>query len=362
MQSERIFGLDLLRALAIWLVIICHAVLLMAAQLPGLIPLMISFGYLGVELFFVLSGFLIGQILLKQFSKPPTFATLKTFWIRRWFRTLPAYYLYLLINLALVAAFAETALNWKPYFFFVQNLAWGHPAFDGVAWSLSIEEWFYLSMPFLLFALCRIFSSTRKSLSKCFVVAALFFLVASTGLRCYHAIADNPTWDEGVRKIVIYRMDSLMFGVIAAFLKTSMPEIWQKMKLPLVVAGSGIFIGLGVFYFSSDLDHSFFARTFFFSLTSLVVFCFLPFLDGWRRLDWKASWFITETSIISYSLYLAQGPGLYLIGKYSAPISAMGGAYVYMPGMLFIALVVAAAFVTYYFFEKPTTQLRNRFS
>ena len=81
----------------------------------------------GVELFFVLSGFLIGGILIRLFEEPKVFGwkELLNFWLRRWFRTLPNYYLVLILNIIIVyfGVIKEdfSQFNWK-FFFFLQNL------------------------------------------------------------------------------------------------------------------------------------------------------------------------------------------------------------------------------------------------
>ena len=86
--SKRNFGLDLVRAIAILLVLITH-IGLKSDYVGGL-----EIGNLGVEFFFVLSGFLIGGILIKDFSNGGVnIPVIANFWIRRWFRTLPVYYL-----------------------------------------------------------------------------------------------------------------------------------------------------------------------------------------------------------------------------------------------------------------------------
>src|ERR1700722_16417443 len=101
--SCRNYGLDLLRAAAIGLVLISHFSLVFVGLFdPN--PVVQPAGFLGVELFFVLSGFLIGQILLRTVLVSPVLPTVKIFWSRRWFRTLPAYYVVITILLVLSAA------------------------------------------------------------------------------------------------------------------------------------------------------------------------------------------------------------------------------------------------------------------
>jgi len=102
--KNRIFGLDVIRALAILLVLCSHSTLLLFPNQKHILLTVIQFfGTVGVDLFFVLSGFLIGTIILKQVHKGQTkFKDFCYFWVRRWFRTLPNYFLILLINIALL--------------------------------------------------------------------------------------------------------------------------------------------------------------------------------------------------------------------------------------------------------------------
>ncbi len=113
--ENRIFGLDLMRAIAIIFVVMGHGLMLEKANTNFPWIRLIN----GVELFFVLSGFLIGGILIKTFNDKENFGikTIANFWVRRWFRTLPNYYLILIINIIVVyfgiirEDFAQ--FNWK---------------------------------------------------------------------------------------------------------------------------------------------------------------------------------------------------------------------------------------------------------
>src|SRR5690606_11073676 len=99
------------------------------------------FGGYGVELFFVLSGFLIGTILLRAFRKEFGVNELRYFWMRRWLRTIPAYYA------ALAFAFWSKEAFDPSYLILIQVPVTGNSSILPVAWSLAIEEWFYLLFP-----------------------------------------------------------------------------------------------------------------------------------------------------------------------------------------------------------------------
>lgn len=86
-MNYRIRSMDFLRAVAILLVILAHTSL-SYGRFPSLVPL--QFGGTGVDLFFVLSGWLLGCQLFKELNKHNTI-NIKRFWVRRWMRTLPAY-------------------------------------------------------------------------------------------------------------------------------------------------------------------------------------------------------------------------------------------------------------------------------
>jgi peptidoglycan/LPS O-acetylase OafA/YrhL len=121
--TNRVFGLDLLKAIAIIHVLIGHGgEMLEKANTNFPWIKLIS----GVSLFYVLSGFLIGKIIIKSFIIKPEFGIkdIFNFWTRRWLRTLPNYYLILIINI-LVVYFGIinedfSQFNWK-FFFFLQN-------------------------------------------------------------------------------------------------------------------------------------------------------------------------------------------------------------------------------------------------
>ena len=190
-MSNRVFGLDLLRALAITFVIIGHANNLLADNYK--IP------YIdGVDLFFVLSGFLIGRILLKKFSSKEgnLIKILRNFWVRRWFRTLPNYFLFLGINILLVYfGLIKGELNHYvlSYFVFLQNLYVPVDFIFWESWSLSVEEWFYFLFPLVLIAGLLL----KLSIKKASLIAILIFILLPLFYRLFMSNTDISiiVWD-----------------------------------------------------------------------------------------------------------------------------------------------------------------------
>ncbi len=145
-MERRNVSLDTLRSAAIVLVVNCHIV---ARFADGRLPA-VRLGGKGVDLFFVLSGWLLGHYLLAEVRRTGT-VDVRRFWLRRWLRTLPAYYVVLAYTMAwMLFRHGPGSLRWE-YLVFAQNYMPELPYFH-VSWSLCVEEHFYLVVaPLLLF-------------------------------------------------------------------------------------------------------------------------------------------------------------------------------------------------------------------
>lgn len=178
-DKNRIYGLDILRAIAILAVVFGHSSLILHQDFFRFFILD------GVSIFFVLSGYLIGGILIKLLVQNPMadFRLMADFWKRRWYRTLSNYFLILIILNFLSYFFSEgfsTLSIWR-YYLFLQNFGSPHPIdFFPEAWSLSIEEWFYLLMPSMTFIIIRLFNLPPK---KAILITAFVILIFSIGFR-----------------------------------------------------------------------------------------------------------------------------------------------------------------------------------
>jgi peptidoglycan/LPS O-acetylase OafA/YrhL len=222
LASGRIPELDGLRGIAIAMVLVCHYFVIefavrhefLAAFLNGSLGLMWS----GVDLFFVLSGFLIGGILLDARESTNFFGV---FYTRRFFRIVPIYALVLLLfpigaaalRLAPAGGFSWLFANpmpWYSYTTFTQNFWMAGRGSEGAnwlapTWSLAVEEQFYLTLPLAI----RLLS--RRNLIRCLVV----FICWAPVLR----IALMSRWpSNGFVELVLMpcRADALLMGVLTA--------------------------------------------------------------------------------------------------------------------------------------------------
>lgn len=209
MTASRNASFDALRALAIFVVFACHA--LPAPESSGLWFAAVNFGQRGVDLFFVLSGYLIGTIALREFFDTGRIQ-LGRFWSRRWLRTLPAYYAVLaLYGLKQFVPSARAGLvDPLSYVVFAQSYVVGSLNDFAHSWSLAVEEHFYLALPLLLIAFGLLGSKARAHVVALLVALALAFVatrhfVASTGIEVYP-------------KLSHWRTDGLLVGVILAAL------------------------------------------------------------------------------------------------------------------------------------------------
>lgn len=162
-DDNRVFGLDILRAVAIFLVVLSHAVVFLPTNYEKITGYMV---FDGITMFFVLSGFLIGTIYIKIIEKNRVTANvLLDFWKRRWFRTLPNYLLILTTVYIIEKLFIKDFnIEVYKYYIFSQNLFYPMPNFFPESWSLAVEEWFYLIMPVIIFLFLVLGFSNKKSI------------------------------------------------------------------------------------------------------------------------------------------------------------------------------------------------------
>lgn len=359
-SNNRIYGLDILRAFAIVNVMQSHGYDYSSKLANINYYKWITFD--GVGLFFVLSGFLIGGILLKTIREQEfSFTQLFRFWLRRWFRTLPNYFLVLIILIACYH-YSHHCLppQWMEYFCFTQCFASPHPLFFGEAWSLAVEEWFYLIVPFGFF-LILLFS---KEKNKAVLFWIVFVLIAGTLVRIYKVYHHNyfidGTFGVEISKQVVTRMDGLMYGMLGAWISLNKNEIWERNKNVFFVLGLILLIVPNTFY------NEFYLGYFHYSVEALGTLFILPKLNSIKSGSGKIFKAITFISVISYSMYLTNHmivqraflPKINLIFHLEP---ATGRADSAINFILFWSLTILFSWLLYRFWEMPVMKLREKF-
>lgn len=364
-NPQRIFGLDILRALAILFVVGRHSSYLLPKPLYEFVN---YFVFDGVSIFFVLSGYLIGGILIRLFEKQEANKSLLWgFWKRRWFRTLPNYFLILIILCLLHFLFTEnfTFKTIAPYFLFSQNLFYDHPLwFFSEAWSLSIEEWFYLLTPLLLYFSVKLLK--LKTNFAVIIIIAFAILLVTTGRYIRYeslSIQTIDEWDLIFRKQVISRLDSLMFGILGAYISFYHSVNWIKHKKILLIAGIILFV---FSKFAADRiipELGLYNCVLSFTTISMATLFLLPFLSDiktGRGFFYKT---ITRISLISYSMYLVN---LSLVKNWIidninwTDIFSNGYLLVFCKYSLFWLLTIFLSVILYKYFERPVMNLREK--
>jgi peptidoglycan/LPS O-acetylase OafA/YrhL len=300
-DKNRIFGLDLLRAIAILTVMLKHGKYLLPDDFR---PIHNYLNFDGVTIFFVLSGFLIGSIMIKSLDANEFH--LGKFWTRRWLRTIPPYFFVLSLLVILeITLNNSNFLEFKNYYLFSQNFFNMHDSFYPEAWSLSVEEWFYLSTPVIILFL-TIFFEPKKSV----LITIISIIILITSVRYYRYlnidIKSINHWALVFQKQVVTRLDSIMIGVFGAYIRFYFREFWNRIRKHALFMGILIFLCSTIIYAKFLIPYqSLFYTVFKFSITSLATLLLLPFLSGLESTSKSiSSKIITQISVISYSMYL----------------------------------------------------------
>lgn len=363
----RFHGLDTLRAIAILIVMLYH--LNMYSLLPAALNPIASVGWAGVDLFFVLSGFLIGSQLLKPYLKGKV-PSLKEFYARRAYRILPAYLAVLFLYLT-VPLWREAPGPYAPwqYLLFIWNLLLLHypeaRAFSHV-WSLCVEEHFYLILPLLLLACMR-----RPAVWKTLLLV-LSIVVGGIALRAwvlYHVVL-NPTAPEAMHgllmmKFIYYptytRLDGLAIGVSLAIVRTFRPLWWSRIARHgnlLLVCGVATIAGAlwlcNFDYPSPDLPASilfaFPALAIGFGLMVASAVCDGSLLK--KRVPGAA-----PLAVLAYSLYLTHKSVAHVTHQLLPVLTAQAD---WRSVCIYFVACLGVATLLYFAVERPFLRLRSR--
>ncbi len=376
--SARLRELDALRGIAASMVVAVHfGICLPGYQSNAVLDFaygMVSMGWAGVDLFFVLSGFLIGSILLKYRGTPNFF---RAFYVRRAARLFPLYFVtcgtYFLLRPALVANGSDVAIwllrgdgrelpSWS-YFFYLQNfyqasLMTGGSQWLMATWSLAIEEQFYLLAPLFIWVV------PRQRLGLWFVTLAVMAMLFRT-----MDYFNTGSWVPG-DVLLVYRADSLLSGMCGALLVSNAAIrarlVAHKRALAVCFYVACLaFVAMTVFkshpsdVFITTVGHTVLA------VMSLAVIFGALFTDVWFVRVVLRSRVLIALGDLSYAIYLLHMPvlGLVVLGT-----GVAFGADQRLPVAVHLALACLVASLTFLlaklsqvWLERPFLALGHRY-
>ncbi|WP_266156555.1 acyltransferase family protein [Dyella silvatica] len=363
---QRLPGLDLLRAIAIVWVMLFHSYIV--GGIGERFAMLQNYGWMGVDLFFVLSGYLIGSQLLKPLSRgePLSFTD---FYLRRAFRVLPV--LWLMLALYFMWPACREAAGIQPLWQFLtftlnflidyqHNKAFSH------LWSLCVEEHFYLLFPWLAWWLTRRPSTAR------FIAICVALVITGMALRGYvwqYSMAPVRDLDdgrfglrfvEGIYYPTYTRLDGLLAGVVLATIKAYRPLLWAHLQANanrLMLGGLAV-VAAAIWLFQDRTG--FWPSVLGYPLLSTGLALLVAAASSAQGLLGTvrvpgAGWI----ALISYSLYLSHKIVFHLVESTFAASLEGHGALAFAT---YAVATLSVGSLLYLVLERPFLRLRERFS
>ncbi|MBP9743516.1 MAG: acyltransferase [Burkholderiales bacterium] len=363
-NTNRIHGLDTLRATAIILVYIYH--LGFVAHKP-----VFDIGWVGVDLFFVLSGYLIGNQIFTDIAHKRNFS-IKIFIMRRLFRTVPNYLLVLILYLFVTGFRDQPTLPplWK-LLTFTSNFGLKTGTAFSHAWSLCIEEQFYLALPII-----AVFVYYKKSLKLAWYLIA-FTLISGMALRAYmwvtytDGMSQNPdlfnykSYYMYIYYFTLCRLDPIICGVIIAIVRNFYSQYWYK-----ITSRGNLCLTLGIISLSVTcyifMNHGYIYQ---YSLTPTIIgfpmlgisfgLLVISALSPNSILHKTKVPFAKTIAILSFAIYLIQKPLDHLTASTLIKYNLVSNANTIM--FICTALVsILGGWLLYTFIETPFLKLRDK--
>ncbi|MBL8748679.1 MAG: acyltransferase [Planctomycetes bacterium] len=357
--EERVEALDGVRGIAILAVVLMHCAMFGMVR-PDIathwLTRTLQLGWIGVDLFFVLSGFLITGILVRTKERPHYF---RNFYARRALRIFPLYYVVITLLLFVLPRAATTVAEKIPYYLYVQNFAWlwpgetNHDVARTITWSLAVEEQFYLVWPAVVWLASRRWL-VRVCVAMVVGAIALRFVLLGAGASSVYFL--TPC-----------RFDGLAAGALLALLPSPRPAVARSL------AAAGL-AGLGVTAWlsgSSLPEHNL-------PMQQWGILAALPLASGLLVLARSGGWFarVCENPVLrsfgrySYCIYLVHillveqvirgwiafaqaNPGA--LDHVSAPAIVLSFTAMCVP------VVWLAGWLSWHVFEKHVLVLKRRF-
>ena len=344
--------IDGLRAIAVGVVILYHAQITILGHQP------FKGGFIGVDIFFVISGYLITSLILKEINQTNQFS-FKYFYERRIRRILPALLFVMLVSLPfawmylLPSSFVDFSKSIiyslgfsSNFYFYYSDQQYGVES--GLlkpflhTWSLSVEEQFYILFPIVLLVKIKYF---RKYL----IHFLLFGFIISLGLADYSS-RNQPLFNFYVLPTRVWE---LLAGSILAYFEITKGHRSKHQILNLTLPTIGLLlIGHSILFFNDKMFHPSF-----YTLSPIIGVCLIIWFSHKDELITKviSSKLFVGIGLISYSLYLWHYP----IFAFSRIVEFTGASIFKKLSLAFLILILSI--FTYYFIEKPFRNKNNKF-
>ncbi len=361
-MQKKFYGLDHLRAFAIFYVFIFHYLMLSRGE-PHWLSSFGTFGWTGVDLFFVLSGFLISSQLFKEIKKD-RLISFKQFFLKRFFRIIPAYLVTVTIYFCVpfFREYGQLPPLWK-FLTFTQNLGLdlNRNSTFSHAWSLCVEEHFYLLLPLILLLL-----QYTKQIGKTWWLLPVV-LVVGIAIRLYsynkfylpqaEEEYGGVTWYKYIYYPTYCRLDGLLAGVCIAAVYCFLPTIWNKITVYAnILFVTGLCILTGAYFLCSD-HQTLAASVFGFTIVAIGFGCILVAALSEKSFLYKIkSRTTTLLANLSYGIYLTH-KGIIHITR-----SLLSDVQINSVLILLICMItcIVAAYILHLVVEKPFMKLRNK--
>jgi peptidoglycan/LPS O-acetylase OafA/YrhL len=353
--TMRNLGLDLLRLVAVLLVLGRH--LHLAPDTNPFLRLWHRGGWIGVDLFFVLSGFLVSGLLFKEYQRTQSL-DLKRFLFRRGFKIYPAFYVMILVTIGvnLLTGHSMTPRAMIAEFLFFQNYLgglWEH------TWSLAVEEHFYFGIAILCFVVLRTSNRSRSAADPFWVIPLVF---AATALLCQgFRIANLFIFEHYSNRWYLFgthlRIDSLMFGVLLSYLwhfRNLRARIERLPTTALLAVGMLLLAPAFVFELEQFKFVPVFGVVLFYLGSGFMVLASLRLTGAANRL----AAILASLGAASYSIYLWHMPVMTWGWTWLSKIPAVRGFHWYLASCVIGSLTFG--WVMSKLIEWPILRIRDR--
>tara|TARA_Y200000002_G_scaffold374473_1_gene375260 strand:- start:802 stop:1809 length:1008 start_codon:yes stop_codon:yes gene_type:complete len=327
--NKHYYGLDLLRGISGYGVAICHFYAFIYKN-----EFLEYLSFIFVEFFFVLSGFVLFPQLIKILEDKKN---LIIFYKRRWLRTLPLFFICLILISLMFEKFLS--LDFFKYFFFIQDIApnFLETSYYPVVWSLSIEEFFYLIFPIFL-----LFLNKENYLKRCLYLFLFLVLLKIFYISYFDAFF--------IRTGTLLRFDAILLGFLLRYVYLKL-DFMKSILISLFLSFLYVFLKDFILLNQNILFIKF---SFIILLQVLSSFILIFFL----KIEFLTKFvFFKKISILiskqTYSVYLLHMIFIYLLIDLNLNAAIKFTIYVF--------LLIALSTITYYFVEKPILKTRPKY-